>query len=78
MVFTNTFSFHAIFFGAFTKYKFPALLLILPAAVCIMRKPSYKNNCVVFNSVNKPVNSTYNANVFNKFLIFLTNFFVNV
>ena len=78
LVFTNTFSFVFVFFGAFTKYKSLALLLILPAAVCIMREPPYKNDCVIFNSVNRPVNSTYKANVFNKFLIFLTNFFVNV
>ena len=43
-----------------------------------MREPPYKNDCVIFNSVNRPVNSTYKANVFNKFLIFLTNFSVNV
>ena len=43
-----------------------------------MRKPPYKNNCLIFNSVNRPVNSTYKANVFNKFLISLTNFSVNV
>ena len=36
LVFTNTFSFVFVFFGAFTKYKSLALLLILPAAVCIM------------------------------------------
>ena len=53
-------------------------MLILPGAVCIMREPPYKNDCVIFNSVNRPVNSTYKANVFNKFLIFLTNFSVNV
>ena len=78
LVFTNTFSFVFVFFGAFTKYKSLALLLILPAAVCIMREPPYKNDCVIFNSVNRPVNSTYKANVFNKFLISLTNFSVNV
>ena len=78
LVFTNTFSFVFVFFGAFTKYKSLALLLILPAAVCIMREPPYKNDCVIFNSVNRPVNSTYKANVFNKFLIFLTNFSVIV
>ena len=33
---------------------------------------------MIFNSVNRPVNSTYKANVFNKFLTFLTNFSVNV
>ena len=43
-----------------------------------MREPPYKNDCVIFNSVNRPVNSTYKANVFNKFLISLTNFAVNV
>ena len=55
-----------------------AFLLILPAAVCIIRQPLYKNECVVFNSINRPVNSTYKANVFNKFLNFSTNFSVNV
>ena len=78
LVFTNTFSFVFVFFGAFTKYKPLALLLILPAAVCIMLEPPYKNNCVIFNSVNRPINSTYEANVLNKFLIFLINFSVNV
>ena len=43
-----------------------------------MREPPYKNYCVIFNSVNRPVNSTYKANVYNKFLISLTNFSVNV
>ena len=43
-----------------------------------MREPPYKNKCVMFNNVNRPVNSPYNANVFNKFLISLTNFSVNV
>ena len=43
-----------------------------------MREPPYKNDCVIFNSVNRPVNSTYKANVFNKFLTFLTNFSVNI
>ena len=52
-------------------------MLVLSTAVCIMRQPLYKNDCVVFNSVNRPVNSTYIANVFNKFLTFLTNIFVN-
>ena len=33
---------------------------------------------MIFNSVNRPVNNTYKPNVFNRFLIFLTNFFVNV
>ena len=33
---------------------------------------------MIFNSVNRPVNSTYKADVFNKFLISLTNFSVNV
>ena len=78
LVFTNTFSFVFVFFGAFTKYKSRALLSILPAAVCIMQEPPYKNDCVIFNSVNRSLNSTYKANVFNKFLIFLTNFSVIV
>ena len=39
-----------------------------------MREPPYKNDCVIFNSVNRPINSTYKANVFDKLLIFLTNF----
>ena len=43
-----------------------------------MQESPYKNDCVIFNSVNGPVNSTYKANVLNKFLIFLTNFSVNV
>ena len=43
-----------------------------------MREPSYKNDCVIFNSVNRPVNSTCKANVFNRFLISLTNFALNV
>ena len=76
--FYKYFLFRFRIFGAFTKYNSLALLLILPAAVCIMREPPYKNDCVIFNSVNRPVNSTYKANVFNKFLIFLTNFSVNV
>ena len=29
---------------------------------------------MIFNSENRPVNSTYKANVLNMFLIFLTNF----
>ena len=33
---------------------------------------------MIFNSVNRPVNSTYNTNVFNKFFTLLTNFSVNV
>ena len=33
---------------------------------------------MIFNSVNRPVNSTYKYNVYNKFLISLTNFSVNV
>ena len=37
LVFTNTLSFVFVFFGVFTKYKSQALLLILPAAACIMR-----------------------------------------
>ena len=43
-----------------------------------MREPPYKNDCVIFKNVSRPVNSTYKANVLNKFLIFLTNFSVNV
>ena len=43
-----------------------------------MRQPPYESDCVIFNSVNRPVNSTYKANVFNKFLTFLTNFSVKV
>ena len=43
-----------------------------------MREPPYKNDCVIFNSVNRPVNSIYRANVFNKFLIFWTSFSVNL
>ena len=78
LVFTNTLSFVFVFFGGFTKDKPLALLLILPGAVCIMREPPHKNDCVIFNSVNRPVNSTYKANVFKFFLIFLTNFTVNV
>ena len=78
MVFTNALFFIFVFFGAFTKCKSLALLLILPGAVCIIREPPYKNDCVIFNNVNRPVNSIYKANVFNKFLIFLTNFSVSV
>ena len=65
-------------FRVFTKYKYLAFLLFLAAVVCIMRQPLYKNDCVIFNSVNKPANSTYKANVFNKFLNFLTYFSGNV
>ena len=43
-----------------------------------MLEPSYKNDCVIFNGVNRPVNNTYKANVFNKFLISLSNFSVIV
>ena len=43
-----------------------------------MRQSLRTNDCVVFNSVNRPVNSTYKANVLNKFLTFLTEFSVNV
>ena len=32
---------------------------------------------VIFNSVNRPLNSTNKANVFNKFLTFISNFSVN-
>ena len=67
LVFTNTLSFVFVFVGTFAKYKSLAFLLILPGAVCIMREPPYKNDCVIFNSVNRPVNSTYKVNVFNKF-----------
>ena len=56
LFFTNTFFFLFVFFGAFTKYKYLAFLLILPAAVCITREPLYKNDCVIFNSVNRLVN----------------------
>ena len=42
-----------------------------------MREPPYKSDCVISNSVNRPVNSTYKA-VFKKFLFSLINFFVNV
>lgn len=34
--------------------------------------------CVIFNSVNRYVNSTYKTNGLNRFLIFLTDFSVNV
>ena len=43
-----------------------------------MPQPLYKNDCVIFNSANRPLNITYKANVFNKFFTFLTNFSVNV
>ena len=78
LVFTNTFSFVFVVFVAFTNYKSPALLLIFPAAVCVMRQPPYKNDCLIFNSVKRLVNNVYEANVLNKFSIFLTNFSVNV
>ena len=32
---------------------------------------------VIFNSVDRPLNSTNKANVFNKFLTFISNFSVN-
>ena len=78
LVFTNTFFFLFVFFSAFIKNKYLAFLLILPATVCIMRQPRYKNDCLIFNSVNRPINSTNKANVFNKFLTSLANFSVNV
>ena len=79
MVFTNTFIFVWLFFGAFTNCKSLAFFVILPAAVYILQHPPHQNDWLIFNSVNRPVNSTYTANVFNKFLTnFLTNFFVNV
>ena len=78
MVFTNTFFFLFVFFGAFAKYKSLSFLLILPATVYIMRQPPFKNYFVIFHSVNRAVNSTYKANVFKKVLTFLTNFPVNV
>ena len=37
-----------------------------------------KRLTLIFNSVNRPVNSTSKANVFNKFFTLLTNFSVNV
>ena len=43
-----------------------------------MAQPLYKNDCVIFNSLNRPVNSTYKTNVFNKFFTFLNNFSVKV
>ena len=58
--------------------KSQVFLQILPAVVCIKRQPPCKNDCVIFKSVNRPVNSTYKANVFNKILTFLTIFSVNV
>ena len=60
--FYNTFYFVFVFFGAFTKYKSLALLLVLLAAVCIMQERQYENDCVILNSVSRPVNSTYKAN----------------
>ena len=47
-------------------------MLILPAAVCIMKHPAYQNDGETFNSVNGPVNSTCKVNVFNKVLIYVT------
>ena len=78
LVFTNTFFFLFVFFGAFAKYKSLSFLLILPATVYIMRQPPFKNYFVIFHGVNRAVNSTYKANVFKKVLTFLTNFPVNV
>ena len=43
-----------------------------------MQKLPCKNYSLIFDSVNRPVNSTYKANVFNNFLTFLTNFSVIV
>ena len=77
LVFTNSFFFVFIFSDAFAKWKPLVFLLILPAAVCTMRQPPCKNDCVIFNSVNGPVNSTYKANVFSKFFTFLINCSVN-
>ena len=73
LIFTNAFSFFFVFFGTFTKYKSLEFLLILPAAVCIMQHPPYQNDCAIFNSVNRPVNSTYKTNVLTKFLAFLAS-----
>ena len=73
LVFTNTFS-----FVAFTNHQSLLLLLILPKAVYIMREPPYKDDCLIFNSVNRPVNSAYKANVLNKFLNSLTDFSINI
>ena len=53
-------------------------MLVSAAANFILQYPSYQNDCVVFNGVNGPMNSTYKANVSHKLLNFLTNFFVNV
>lgn len=44
-----------------------------------MQHSAYQNDkTVIFNRVNRPVNSTYKTNVFNKFFTLLTNFSVNV
>ena len=72
-----SFSFSFIF-CAFTKYKSLAFLLTLPAAVYIMQYPSYQDNRVHFNSVNRPVNSNYKVNVFNRSLTFFNCFSGNV
>ena len=65
-------------FCAFTKYKSLAFLLTLLAAVYIMQYPSYQDNRVRFNGVNRPVNSNYKVNVFNRSLTFLNCFSGNV
>lgn len=78
LVFTKAFLFLFEFFGAFTKYVSLSFLLVLPAAVCIVQHLPYQNDCIFFNSVNRLVNSTYNANVLNKFLIFWTDCSVNI
>ena len=57
-------------FGAFSKYKSLAFLLILSKEVSIMQHPPYQNNCQIFNSVYRAATSTYKANVLNKSLIF--------
>ena len=43
-----------------------------------MQQPPYKNDCGIFDSVNRTVNSTHKGSAFNKFLTFSTNFSVNV
>ena len=43
-----------------------------------MQQLPYQNYCLIFDTVSRPVNSTYKTNLFNKFLTFLTNFSVNV
>ena len=39
-----------------------------------MQHPQYQNDCVIFNSVNRPVNSTNKTNVLTKFLAFLASY----